>query len=106
MGAARSSVRAVEAKQIPQPARTIRIVTGRTAPPAERQGRDLHRPSVGTGTLQIVRGLWSTASIADEVVEVFARQPSASSMRGRSSDVGQPRWERVGIPIDDDRAAG
>ena len=47
----------------------------------------------------MIRGLWSTAGIADEVVEVFGRHAVvALNLRGYE-DVGQPRWEDRGIPV-------
>ena len=83
--------------QIPQPARTIRFVSTNTAPAntraalfiGESKGQDF----------QLIRGLWSTAGIADEVVEVFGRHAvGALNLRGYE-DAGQPRWEDRGIPI-------
>ncbi len=88
---------AVEGKQIPRPARTIRIVTVEAARPNTKAAVFI-APSSGQH-MQIVRGLWSTASIADEVVEVFARH-AGGVVDGRSFEpTGQPRWERSGIPI-------
>jgi hypothetical protein len=83
--------------EIPRPARTIRSVSTSAAPPntktaifiAESKGRDF----------QVIRGLWSTAGIADEVVEMFGRHAVAGvNVRGYEN-VGQPRWEDRGIPI-------
>ena len=82
---------------IPRPARTIRSISTSAAPPntktaifiAESKGRDF----------QVIRGLWSTAGIADEVVEIFGRHAVAGvNVRGYEN-VGQPRWEDRGIPI-------
>jgi len=88
---------AVRAKQIPQPARTIRIVTVEMLRGNTRAAIFVG-PSKGQ-TLQVIRGLWSTAGIADEVVEVFARQAVGMiDARGYES-VGQPRWEQSGVPI-------
>src|SRR5687768_11211928 len=57
--------------EIPRPSRTIRSISTGAVPPntktaifiAESKGRDF----------QVIRGMWSTAGIADEVVEIFAR---------------------------------
>jgi len=88
---------AVEAKQIPRPTRTIRIVTVEMARPNTRAALFI-APSSGR-TLQIVRGLWSTASIADEVVEVFTRHAVGVVEARAYQRIGQPRWESAGIPM-------
>jgi hypothetical protein len=88
---------AVAAKQIPQPARTIRIITVE-GPPTNTKAAIFIAPSSGQ-TLQVVRGLWSTASIADEVVEVFARHAAGVVDARAYERIGQPRWEMSGIPI-------
>jgi hypothetical protein len=88
---------AVAAKQIPQPARTIRIITVE-GPPTDTKAAIFIAPSSGQ-TLQVVRGLWSTASIADEVVEVFARHAAGVVDARAYERIGQPRWEMSGIPI-------
>jgi len=88
---------AIEAKQIPRPARTIRIITVE-APRPNTKAALFIAPASGQH-LQIVRGLWSTASIADEVVEVFAHH-AVQGMEARAFEaIGQPRWERGGTPI-------
>jgi hypothetical protein len=88
---------AVEGKQIPRPARTIRIVTVE-APRANTKAAIFIAPSSGQ-MLQVVRGLWSTASIADEVAEVFARHAVGIVDARAYERIGQPRWEMSGIPI-------
>jgi hypothetical protein len=87
---------AVAAKQIPQPARTIRIVTVE-APRPNTKAAIFIAPSAGR-TLQVVRGLWSTSSIADEVVEVFARHAVGIVDARAFEPLGQPRWDSAGIP--------
>jgi len=87
---------AVAAKQIPRPARTIRIVTVEMPRPDTKAALFI-APSSGR-TLQVVRGLWSTASIADEVVEVFARHAVGVFEARPFERVGQPMWESAGIP--------
>ena len=83
--------------EIPRPSRTIRSISTGAVPPntktaifiAESKGRDF----------QVIRGMWSTAGIADEVVEIFARHAVAGvNVRGYEN-VGQPRWEDRGISI-------
>jgi len=88
---------AVSAKQIPQPARTIRIITVEGPRPNTRAAIFI---AASTGrTLQIVRGLWSTASIADEVVEILARHAVGLVEARAYERLGQPRWEGAGIPV-------
>ena len=83
--------------QTPTPARTIRVVSTNAAP-ANARAAIFIAESKGTG-FQVIRGLWSTAGIADEVVEVFGRHAvGALNLRGYE-DAGQPRWEGRGIPV-------
>lgn len=88
----------VAAKIIPQPQRTIRIVVNSPAPPANTKAAIMVAASSGRG-LQVVRGLWSTADLTEEVVEVFARHAVPSFLPREYSDVGQPKWERSGVPV-------
>ena len=82
---------------VPQPARTIRVITVQQ-PPADAKAAIFVAESSGA-TFQVIRGLWSTAGIADEIVEIFARH-AVSAVNIRSYErVGQPRWEGRGIPI-------
>ncbi len=95
--AAEWAMKRIANSEIPPPERTIRLVSTNTAPAdtraaifiAESKGREF----------QILRGLWSTAGIADEVVEIFGRHAVAAlDLRGYDG-VGQPRWEDRGISI-------
>jgi hypothetical protein len=88
---------AIAAKQIPQPARTIRIVTVQMPRPNTKAA--IFIGAASGPTLQIVRGLWSTASITDEVVEVFARHAVPGIAARPFERIGQPQWEAAGIPI-------
>ena len=83
--------------QIPQPARTLRLVSTNTAPPNTRAAIFIAE-SKGT-QFQVIRGLWSTAGIADEVAEIFGRHAVAALTLRGYEDVGQPRWEDRGIPV-------
>ena len=87
---------AIEGKQIPRPARTIRIVTVE-APRPNTKAAIFIAPSSGR-TLQVVRSLWSASSITDEVVEVFARQAVTIVDARPFEQAGQPRWGAA-IPI-------
>ena len=88
---------AVEGKQIPRPVRTIRIVTVEGARPNTKAA--IFIAATSGQTMQVIRGLWSTASIADEVVEVFARDAVAVVNARPFERSGQPRWESAGIPV-------
>ncbi len=83
-------------RQAPPQARTIRIAAVDAAPQnakaaifiGESKGRNW----------QIVRGAWSTASVAEEVVEVFGRHALGSFEAKSFEDVGQPKWDGAGVP--------
>jgi hypothetical protein len=95
--AARKLGPAIGAKQIHQPARTIRVVpSADSASPRTKAAIFVAEPR--GNTLQIVRGLWSTAGIGDEVVELFARQTVAVLTARPYENVGQPQWDALGIP--------
>jgi hypothetical protein len=82
---------------IPRPARTIRIVTVE-APRPNTKAAIFVGPASGH-TLRIVRGLWSGASVAGEVVEVFARHAVSVIETTPFERIGQPRWDAAGIPL-------
>ena len=94
--AARKLGPSISSKQIPQPARTIRVVTADAIPPANTKAAIFVAASKGRN-FQIVRGLWSTAGIGDEVVEIFARQAVRGLDAGAFEDIGQPPWDPFGI---------
>ena len=89
---------AIAARQIPQPARTIRVTSSTTTPAPNTRAAIFVGRSKGR-SLQLVRGLWSTADIADEVVEIFARQAVPALEMRAYEDVAQPAWEQFGIPV-------
>jgi len=88
---------AIGAKQLAQPARTIRVVSVATAPSPSVKAAIFIAESKGQ-SFQVVRGLWSTASLSDEVVEVFARQAAPALDAHGFENVGQPQWDAWGIP--------
>jgi hypothetical protein len=88
---------AVAANQLPQPARTIRIVT--VEMPREHTKAAIFIGASKGQTFQVVRGLWSVAAISDEVVDVFARHFAGVIDARAYESVGQPHWEPSGIPI-------
>lgn len=96
----------IEVHQLPQPARTIRFVSAATASPGsgERVKAAIHLDLAPAGrAMQIIRSPWSTASITDEVVEVFSLQlpygsvPAAATVVSYRS-IGQPGWDALGVP--------
>ena len=82
---------------VPPPARTIRVITVEQAP-ADTKAAIFVAASTGPH-FQVIRSLWSAAGIADEVVEVFARHAVPAAGVRAYARLGQPRWERQGIPI-------
>jgi hypothetical protein len=87
----------ITAKIIARPARTIRIVT--VEGPRQNTKAAIFVAPSSDRKWRVIRGLWSTASLTDEVVEVFARH-AVGVFDARSYErVGQPRWEQSGIPI-------
>ena len=88
----------VAAKSIPPPARTIRVVVNGRSPAADTKAVIMIAPPAGA-TLQVISGLWSTADVTEEVVETFARHAVPSMSVRPYVDVGQPKWERTGIPV-------
>ena len=96
----------VEVHQLPQPARTIRFVSVATASAGfgDRVKAAIHLDlAPGGRSMQIVRSPWSTASIVDEVAEVFSLQPPYGPVPGATTvvayrNIGQPAWDALGVP--------
>ena len=82
---------------VPQPSRTIRVITVEQ-PSSEAKAAIFVGPSTG-GMFQVIRGLWSTAGIVDDVIEVFARHADSAVNVKPYERAGQPLWERRGIPV-------
>ena len=86
-------------KGMPPPARSIRRVTaGIDEETARRAKAAIHVAESDARPLQVLRGLWSTASAADEVVEIFARHGSYLVDVRPFEDVGQLHLDRFGVP--------
>jgi hypothetical protein len=86
----------VEARRLPRPQRTIRLVGLDAAPPATTRAAILLRAvstSVGFG---VIRNLWANASVTDEVVELFGRHFAGIVEVGEMTAV-QARWESPGV---------
>ena len=88
---------AIAGKLIASPSRTIRLITVEGPRPNTKAAMFMAASS--GQTLQIVRGLWSTASIADEVIELFARHAVHATDVRAYERIGQPQWEAAGIPV-------
>lgn len=92
----------VEVHQLPQPARTIRFVAGTTASDVsvDRVRAAIHLDMApASQAMQVVRSPWSTASIADEVAEVFSLQPPfRPATVAPYRNIVQPGWDAFGVP--------
>jgi hypothetical protein len=86
-------------KGMPPPARSIRRVTADVSGETARRARAaVHIAESDARPLQVVRGLWSTAGVGDEVVEVFARHGGFLVEVRPFENVGQPRLDHLGVP--------
>lgn len=96
--AARTLSALVASKKLAQPARTIRVVSSNTAADLARAKAAIHVAELADRPLQVVRGLWSTAGIGDEVVALFARQASPQVEIRNFENIGQLRLDFDGVP--------
>ena len=86
-------------KGMPQPARTIRRVsTGEGAGAFQRAKAALFVAQIPERPIQVVRGLWSTAGIADEVVGIFAGYGGYDIEVKPFENVGQLPLDHFGVP--------
>ncbi|HUQ88240.1 MAG TPA: hypothetical protein VM096_11815 [Vicinamibacterales bacterium] len=86
----------VGSKKLAQPIRSIRVVSTVSPVTAARAKAAIHVAEVPDVRLQIVRSLWSHPGIADEVVEIFARQNGTVEARPFEA-IGQLALEPFGI---------
>lgn len=112
--AARKISTLVAAKTLPVPARTIRVTSTDNDATASRAVTAIHVAELPGRPLQVIRGLWSTAGLGDEVVETFARHEAAAVDVRPYEPAGQFRLDGHGIPtttivtdpsVSNDRAA-
>jgi hypothetical protein len=96
----------IATKALPRPARTIRFLTSTlntfkpsTLEPPKAAKAAIFVEDWTVPVRQVIRSPWSTASIGDEIVELFARQAPGAVEVVAYRDVGQPRWDAVGIPV-------
>lgn len=87
----------VTAKTVAQPARSIRVSSSASAADAARATATIHVAEMADRAPHIVRGLWSTGGVSDEVVEVFGRH-FAPGIEFRSYEsLGQLGFEDYGV---------
>ena len=96
--AARRLSALVAAKTLPQPARTIRVGASFDGATRERTAAVLHIAERADRPTQIIRGLWSTASIGDEVAEIFGRHFVPGIAINPYELVGQFGFDGIGVP--------
>ncbi|HEX6165065.1 MAG TPA: hypothetical protein VFZ31_16980 [Vicinamibacterales bacterium] len=94
--AARRISALVASKKLAQPNRSIRVVSAVDPEIGRRARAVIHVAEVADAPLQVVRSLWSHASIADEVAEVFARQNGMTAARPYEA-IGQLAFEPYGV---------
>ena len=88
----------IREKGMPLPARTIRRVTAINNEVVQRARAAIYVAQDNDRPIQVVRGLWSTAGIADEVVEIFARHGGYHVEVKPFENVGQLRLDHLGVP--------
>lgn len=86
----------IGSKGMARPSRTIWIGSAPSAVPPADTVAAIHLAAGEAPILRVVRGLWSTAGIGDEVTEVFARQGGSVEVRP-FENVGQPQLDRSGV---------
>lgn len=96
--AARKLNALVAAKKIPPPSRSIRVVSAIKELKATAITAAIHVAESTDRPFQVVRGPWSTASIGDEVVDVFARHGGFAVETRPFESLGQLPLDRLGLP--------
>src|SRR5215204_4901762 len=87
----------VSSKRLPQPSRSIRIASAIDAT-MTRAKAAIHVAQSADRPLHVVRALWSTAGIGDEVVEVFSGQYGFNVEARPYEHVGQLPLDIYGVP--------
>lgn len=88
----------IREKGMPQPGRAIRLLTTADTETARRATAAIFIAELQDRPIQVLRGLWSTAGIADEVVEIFARHGGYHVEVRPFENVGQARLDHLGVP--------
>ena len=84
------------AKGMAQPSRAIWIAGSQGGVPPADTVATIHMAAGDVPVLRIVRGLWSTAGIGDEVAEVFARSIGNTDLRP-FENLGQAQLDARGV---------
>ena len=87
----------VSSKRLPQPSRSIRIGSAIEGT-MTRAKAAIHVAQSADRPLQVIRALWSTAGIGDEVVEVFSAQHGFHVEARSYEHVGQLPLDIYGVP--------
>ena len=85
-------------KGMPAPARAVRMMIAVDAETAQRARAAIFIAEVPDRPFQVLRGLWSTAGVADEVVEILARHGGYQLEVRPFENVGQPQLDHLGVP--------
>ena len=89
----------ISEKGMPAPARTIRRVNGDVLAETARSAKAaIFIAERDDRPMQILRSLWSTAGVADEVVEIVARHGGYAIEVRPHENVGQVRLDHLGVP--------
>jgi len=96
--AARKLSALVASKTIPRPARSIRVASAVDPSTVTRVKAAIHVAELADRPLQLVRGPWSTAGIADEVVEILLRRGGYVAEVRPFEQLGQLPLDPYGIP--------
>ena len=89
----------IKEKGMPAPARTIRRVAGGIDPDAAQQAKAaIFIAQHQDRPIQVVRGLWSTAGVADEVVGIFAGHRGYNIEIRPFENLGQLPLDFLGVP--------
>jgi hypothetical protein len=88
----------IGARRLPQPARAIRVISAIDPLTIARARAAIHVAQSADRPLQVVRGLWSTAGIGDEVAEVFGRHGSFAIDVRSHEELGQLALDAYGVP--------
>jgi hypothetical protein len=102
-GTAVNAVRKLSAliavKELAQPIRSVRVSSTFSGENASEATSVIHVAEIADRQPQIIRGLWSSAGIGDEIAEVFARHMMRQIEVRPYEALGQPQVDAYGIPV-------
>jgi hypothetical protein len=85
-------------KGMPPATRAIRMLTTVDTETVSRAKAAIFIAEIPDRPIQVLRGLWSTAGIADEVVEIFARHGGYQLEVRPFENLGQLHLDNLGVP--------